>query len=51
MAAGPSGAVERPQDNFAMMVYNVGGDFHRLCYRTAVSAVTVIALVSAIMHT
>lgn len=50
MPAGPSSAVELPQHNFAMMVCDIGGDFHWLCYDTAVSVITVIALVSTIMH-
>lgn len=50
MAVGPSGAVELPQRNFAMMVYNVRVDFHWLCYHTAVSLVTAIAVVSSNMH-
>lgn len=47
---GPSAAGELPQHNSATMVYNVGGDFHWLCYHTAAFVVTVIALFSTIMH-
>lgn len=35
---------------FSVMVYHVGGNFHWMCYHTAVSVITVIAPVSTIMQ-